>query len=125
MAIDRTFRPSEEYDNTKVDVTGEVKGIERILKMKTDELTSDLVALKIAESPETIHTVTYPLVTRNNFELIPYQQALIGERVGYLKTNTEEGRRYSDVKTSTWELEMLTGRLKGTIYTETRWYDNK
>jgi hypothetical protein len=74
-----------------------------------------LVTLVI-ESSGAKHTVDLPIKTETDFEVIPYQSALVGVDVRYFKkySTWEEGIAED------WVLEVLSGSLQGNTYRFTR-----
>lgn len=70
-----------------------------------------LVSL-IIESDGSEHIVDLPIKTNSDFEVIPYQLALVGFNVRYSK----KGERWEEGYTTEWELEVLSGALKGNTY---------
>jgi hypothetical protein len=71
----------------------------------------NLVTL-IIESDKNKHIVDLPIKTNSDFEIMPYQSALLEADVSYSK----EGKSWEEGFTTYWKLEVLSGKLKGNTY---------
>ncbi len=74
---------------------------------------SDMITLVI-ETGEGNYTADFPVRTRTDLELLPYQSALVGTEVGYSK------RFEGPDLLEQWELKILSGPLEGNSFRGTR-----
>ena len=101
----------------KVDSDNSFKTQGRIVSLsrgRPDEEGRDrLVTIVIKPNKSGVeHVVDLPIKTKGDFEVIPYQLALVGADVRYSKKYTE----WLEGIAKDWELEVLSGSLKGNIY---------
>ncbi len=61
-------------------------------------------------------TVDLPIETRTDFDLIPYQVALVGVGVEYSKKSRDSSDGRAPILVTNWDLEILSGTLKGSKY---------
>ena len=80
-------------------------------KPEERDYEKSLVTLVI-ESDQNKHVVDLPIKTESDFEVIPYQSTLVGIDVRYSK----KYERWEEGIAINWELEVLSGSLKGNTY---------
>ena len=101
--------------NKDIETKGIVKAMQRGLPGDDRCKKETYVTLKIADITQRIRTVDFPIATQTEFELIPYILALLGNDVRY-KKQTHPDENDIGINFTEWELEFLSGPLKGTKY---------
>ena len=76
------------------------------------------LVLTIRDGDNEKHEVDLPLRVDNEFELIPYELALLDQRVGYKQSESTTPGRLHGVFERSKELEIHSGPLKGRVYRE-------
>ncbi|MDP1694915.1 MAG: hypothetical protein Q8L34_05230 [Candidatus Woesearchaeota archaeon] len=97
-----------------LETRGKVSSITR-RDPKNNHSEQDLVAL-VLDTEQGTKTVDFPLITQSDFELIPYQHALVGQNVQYSKQWDGSG----DETFRFWKLQVLSGPLAGNAYNASR-----
>jgi hypothetical protein len=77
----------------------------------SESVNSDLVTI-VLKSDLKKYFIDLPIHTESEFDLIPYQSALIGEDAMYIKTY--KGRMGNE--NGSWGLTILSGKLNGKSY---------
>ena len=104
------MRPTLDSDNA-LNIRGRVFSISREEKNHHLSEQQDLVAL-VLDTEQGTKNVDFPLTTQSDFDLNPYQHALVGIDVQYSKEYHGSG----DETFRFWKLQVLSGPLTGNTY---------
>ncbi|MFT4309681.1 MAG: hypothetical protein ACMXYL_04290 [Candidatus Woesearchaeota archaeon] len=123
MSIETKLRDITEWNSRQYYIKGVVNNIRRANPISEDGLSQMIVlSLEVKDAKNKdyrIVHVDYPLETKSDMELMPYQDILSGQLIRYTKTNEADKH---DIRSSTWTIELLTGRLDGNKYSHSRLY---
>ncbi len=110
LLISDCMRPTIDTDNS-FSSQGRILSLVRGRPEGSDDDRKTLVTLVI-QSEKDKHVVDLPIETRTDFDVIPYQSALVGVDAKYSK----KYERWQEGIAINWELEVLSGALKGNTY---------